>query len=163
MKNKILPTIFIFAAFTSTVAVAAAPPQSVHAICPAPNTLTKDPKTMLWSAPGGWKSYQSSFANKMGKFMGAQWDGVEVGQVVCLYQPADPYAFVVQLFYNKIVFEPTNPPWSKNLKGYRNCASHNLNDCAFMIRLKPKGNKNIYQQLDNYKKDNSQANQQQGF
>ena len=170
MKSHLLRIILICTAFIScnafadnTPTTSSTQPTGIQAICPAPDTLTKDSKTMLWSAPGGWKSYQTSFAMKIRSFLGAQWDGVAVGQVVCLYQPSDQFAFAIQLFYDKIVFEPKNKPWSNNLKGYRNCTSHHLKDCSFVIRVKPKEDADIYQSLQNYKKDPSTQNQQQGF
>src|SRR3989338_8834407 len=103
-------------------------------ICPPASALHKNPKTLMWSAKGGWKSYQKSLAEHIDGFVGAQWQGVAVGQVSCIYKPANSYAFQISLFFNTITLEPSGNLWTKNLGGYRNCVSANLADCPFILK-----------------------------
>lgn len=129
--------------------------------CPSVKAFSKNHKTLYWSAKGGWQGYQKSFATKLKRFLGAQWQGVAIGQITCLYQPSDKLTFPVEIDYNKITFEPRNKPWSKNQHGFRNCVSHNPKDCAFYVRPK-KAKTNPYAALTKYKATHHQQ-LQQGF
>ncbi len=74
--------------------------------CPEINKLQKDPNKMIWSAKHGWKSYLPSFASYLNKFLGAQWQGVNVGNITCLYQSDEKMTFPVSLEYNLLVYMP---------------------------------------------------------
>lgn len=125
--------------------------------CPDAHLLKKDPKALTWSAPGGWKSYEISFASNIKKFIGAQWNGARVGQITCVYQGLEASSFPVLLVFHTLTLEPNNGKWSKNLGGYRNCISTQQKDCPFQMQLKPKSG-NIYQEAEELKStpDNSQ-------
>ncbi len=107
--------------------------------CPQPSELVKDSKTMQWSAKGHldgtkYQSFDKSFTNTVDHFIGAQWVGVKVGQIICLYQPSNSNEFPVQLVFNTLTYAPTDKHWSKDLGGHQNCVSVNPEDCAFQLK-----------------------------
>ena len=119
--------------------------------CPALNQLVKNPKTAIWTAPGGWKAYEQSPFNKLTHFVGAQWVGIGVGQVSCLYRGDDPFVFPVFLVYNTLTFEPKDVHWSKSAKSnYRNCKSNKREDCLFSPVPKKKTD-DIYKEAEKLK------------
>lgn len=109
--------------------------------CPDTQTLTQDPKNKTWSAKGGWKSFNLSFATKADHFIGAQWVGVNVGKITCVYAPLEKMTFPITVQYMGLVFVPESGMWQKPQKkdqGYRNCISTKQNNCFFIPRLEPK-------------------------
>ena len=75
-------------------------------MCPQPSELKKDPKTNTWTTDSGWLSDSSSFSSSIVKFLGAQWKGVQLGQILCLYLGPNPNDFPVGLHKNLIVRTP---------------------------------------------------------
>lgn len=122
--------------------------------CPQIKHINKDPVTLTWNAAGGWKSFDQSFAVKLKTFLGAQWSGARVGQIICLYQGANPSTFPVQLVFHTLTYSPQGGEWSKNLGGYKNCKSPTRGvtqtDCPFKMRLKPKRS-NIIKEAESLK------------
>ncbi|ATN75315.1 T4SS-associated protein EirA [Coxiella burnetii] len=118
--------------------------------CPEISKLQKDPNKMTWSAKNGWKSYSSSFASHLNKFLGAQWQGVNVGNITCLYQSDEKMTFPVSLEYNLLVYMPAGGKWSKNLGGYMNCVSHDQKQCIFKPQIQAKTG-NLYQEVGRLK------------
>lgn len=102
------------------------------ATCPSTENIQKDQKTMTWRTSNGWRSYDKSFSKRITHFLGAQWQGVNVGNVVCLYQSDDDMTFPITLHFNALVEEPTDGAWSKNLGGYKNCKSDKQESCYFI-------------------------------
>jgi len=100
--------------------------------CPPLSALTQDPQTHSWSAEGGWKTYTSSFALNVQQFLGAQWQGNQVGTLFCLYQSSDKMTFPIKLQYNHLVEVPNGAHWGKDLGGYKNCVAPNPSDCPFV-------------------------------
>ncbi len=123
--------------------------------CPALNKITKDPSTSIWSDKSGWKSYSPSFAEHLTKFLGAQWQGVNVGTLSCLYSGDNNMTFPVILTYNQLTLAPVNGKWGKDVGGYANCFSSNQNDCLFKPRLHPTP-ENIYDTVSKLKNHSSQ-------
>jgi len=108
--------------------------------CPALNELTFDASTRIWSAPNGWKSYEQSFAKEIGQFLGAQWIGIEVGQVACIYAGKDEYTFPILLIHNKLIQTPKKGLWKKNANdGHYHCVTHQINQCPFYPLAQSKG------------------------
>lgn len=123
-------------------------------LCPKISELHKDPK-MIWMANGGWKSFSPSFSTQIGQFLGAQWQGVNVGTVSCIYKGTEQMAFPIVLQYNNLVFAPSGGKWGPNLGGYINCKSTARADCAFKPQVENKPG-NIYQQVDQLKQSGQQ-------
>lgn len=106
--------------------------------CPKINDLKKDPIKMVWFAKDGWLSYAASFATHIDKFLGAQWQGVNLGKITCLYASNQKMTFPIALEYNLLVYQPTGGNWTKNLGGYVNCKASNQDQCMFMPQIEPK-------------------------
>lgn|SRR3989344_3750473 len=120
--------------------------------CPPVSCLVKDSTNLTWSAPGGFKSYQKSFVQNVSVFLGVQWEGIRVGQIICTYQGVEKVTFPLAVVYNQLTFEPevasnasNIPTWSKNLGGYRNCKSSSINDCPFRVMVK-QSTQDVYQE-----------------
>lgn len=114
------------------------PPKTYTNYCPNPDQLVANPKKMTWSAKGGFRSFDQSFAVKLTKFLGAQWEGVNVGQIICLYHGPDPQTFPVQVLFDVLAITPTAGRWVAKKGHYSNCVSDNPQDCPFWVRIKPK-------------------------
>lgn len=124
--------------------------------CPPISTLRKNPIKMNWTAPGGWKSYDISFIEKVSKFLGAQWNGVNIGQITCVYSAAKKHVFPIKLIFHTLALEPSDGKWTKNLGGYRDCFSIKQKNCAFKVRTKPKP-KDIYKEAESLKSNNNSS------
>lgn len=137
--------------------------------CPTPNALKKnpDPNKLNWTADHGqFKSYAKSFVTTIKHFLGAQWQGANVGQITCLYAGESSDHFPIQLVYHTLALEPcqtstsnktdnaddagdtgnNHPAWTKNQGGYCNCKSDHVTSCQFLVQLEPK-QKDLINQL----------------
>lgn len=63
--------------------------------CPPPGSFSKNPKTLTWVGPQHWKSFNPSFAKKLTRFKRAQWQGTNVGVILCTYVTDNASAFPV--------------------------------------------------------------------
>ena len=100
--------------------------------CPALNQLTLDRSTRIWSASGGWKSYDASFTTQIGQFLGAQWIGIKIGQIACIYAGKNQYTFPILLVHNKLVKTPEGGVWKKNENDdHYHCVTHKISQCPF--------------------------------
>jgi|GEM_PF-2438816 hypothetical protein len=96
--------------------------------CPSVNELYK--QGMRWKTDSGWKGYQDSFATEISGFMGAQWKGVGIGRVICLYSPKDQNEFPIQLSTTQLVKRPVHAKWENEpKKDLLNCISNTSNSC----------------------------------
>ncbi len=140
---KIISKFFILLFFISTISsadnsVVFSSSKSAF-YCPELNQLTKNETTMTWSAPGGWKSYGQSFVEKVAEFRGAQWEGVNIGQIACVYTGENKLTFPIVLVFNKLTSAPVGGAWvsstpdskQKYASGYYNCPSKIISDCPF--------------------------------
>lgn len=133
---------------TATTTPAATPSNPTGVVlvthrCPPLSALSKDPQSRLWSAPGGWESTDPSFEDHLTTFKGAQWVGIRMGQIQCLYSSETPYSFPVLLTFNIFALEPHGGQWGKNLGGHLDCPSNNMQDCPFQV-LKKQGPQDPY-------------------
>lgn len=124
-----------------------------YTMCPSISELHQDPVKMIWFAHNGWKSFSPSFSKTIGSFLGAQWQGVNVGTISCVYRGTEQMSFPIILTYNNLVFAPTGGQWTKNLGGYTNCKSTERKDCIFKPKTQPRSG-NIYQQASELKGTN---------
>jgi hypothetical protein len=103
--------------------------------CPQDKNLVKD--GLWWSShDGAWKCYTQSFAKSIDAFIGAQWVGVKVGKIICLYRGKEGTDFPIALerVHVKEVLEPSGVGWSALVRGYKFCRSSNVADCPFYIK-----------------------------
>lgn len=151
--KKLIILFFTLGSLTSAAA-------SVVLTCPAPNQLKKDPATQVWYVGSNlknadFKSYDLSFAKNIVSFVGAQWQGQNVGTVNCVYEPGDKYTFSIILAFGHLVREPIQGAWGPNQGGYRNCTATvgkplTLADCSFVPMMKD-SQTDMYQQLEEMK------------
>lgn len=124
--------------------------------CPPSSALVK--KNMLWVAPYGWVSYDQSFIKDNPQFFGAEWVGIKVGKIICLYKDSKTIAFPVALQQKQAISVPmpSGGNWRQEKESYFSCFSSNVYDCLFKIKM-PEPNKNIYDDIDFFK-DKTNAN-----
>lgn len=119
--------------------------------CPPVESLVRNPEKQTWFAPGGWRTTSPSFLRTLDAFAGAQWVGVSVGEIICVYTKTTRNSFPVTLQRSKLVPAPkVNEFWSADKGGYSECKSSDIKNCPFLVQV-PKAPKNIYEQLDFYK------------
>ena len=128
-----------FSRRTSTVktVVETAPsaPQLPCNYCPAASNLQK--QQLIWQTRDQrWRSYTPSTASKVVSFIGAQWVGVKIGKVICLYQTDEEVAFPLALepTQNQPVPEPNGNGWSALIENRKLCKSANTADCPYQIQ-----------------------------
>lgn len=106
--------------------------------CPAVSDLSFNSKKRVWSAKPYFKSYNTSFSKTVTQFSGAQWSGAGVGQIFCVYKGENSMDFPIMLAFNTIAAEPekdtTKNTWTDNLKGHRNCITHDPDRCPFLVK-----------------------------
>lgn len=118
-------------------------------LCPAVTEL-KQNADLLWTAPDGWKSSSPSFLKTVKQFIGAQWFGVNLGEIVCIYIKGGKGDFPVHLHRPVLVASPTGGNWGQEKDGYKDCKSNDPQQCPFTIQ-KPYEIDNVYEQIDFFK------------
>ena len=106
--------------------------------CPDVKELYSD--KMQWKTDSGWKGYQKSFSKEISHFMGAQWKGVGIGQIYCIYQPDDPSEFPIQLTSKTLYSRPDTAYWENApRKDSINCISKQNDpcECQFSRYIEP--------------------------
>ena len=117
--------------------------------CPAVEDLYQN-NDMTWSAPGGWKGSNPSFMHSVQQFVGAQWIGVNVGDVLCLYAKAGRTDFPITLQKQIVTISPTGGSWSADQGGHKDCKSNDINHCGFEEQIQH-GTENLYEDINFYK------------
>lgn len=117
--------------------------------CPEVTKLMK--KDMFWGAPGGWKSYSQSFVDAIESFSGAQWVGVNVGKMLCVYRGKQSFEFPVVLQNDTLTPVPEGQKWIKQSGGYINCLSGDVLDCPFKFEETTTDINNVAKELDFFK------------
>jgi len=114
--------------------------------CPEKEKLVKT--GMIWTAEDKWRNHDESFAEKISTFLGAQWTGINLGTVICIYgdQAVVDFPVALEPIYVMLALEPQNGNWSVNIKGYRFCHSTNTQDCGFMVQ-QPKKQGPLYDDI----------------
>lgn len=106
--------------------------------CPSLNQIHKSTTNYWFSEDRLFRNYDTSAANKLVRFLGAQWSGAVLGNVSCVYLPENKDVFIVTLHFSKLAFHPTTGKWQDKIKGsISNCYSTDVNDCRFTTRPKP--------------------------
>lgn len=118
--------------------------------CPDINQLKLE-KDLYWVGPGDWKSYSESFVKEISYFAGAQWVGVNVGKIICLYKGKDHTMFPVAIERETLVTQPTGGKWGPDEGGYVNCRSQLIRDCVFQIETAAAPPKDLYKELESFK------------
>lgn len=153
-----LISLIIIAAFIgwSCFALAQTPatPSNVkltQSFCPAPDTLVK--KDLYWSAPGDWISYGESFDTKITQFTKAEWVGINVGKIICVYKGDKRLAFPIALEQKRhhLTPAPSGVNWGKELHGRKECyGNNNVANCPFNL-IQSTVPEDPYKELDFFK------------
>jgi hypothetical protein len=158
----------VFAAADTTIITPNQTGATKYYYCPSAAQLKLDPQKHVWSAVGGWKSYDVSFVQNVTQFIGAQWTGVNIGQLTCLYVGLPEGTFPIKLVSNHLFHFPyritikesnangviTSTPskWLHPASGYINCYSKSQLDCPLEpVVAKQQGN--FYDEALQLKKD----------
>lgn len=123
--------------------------QEANLYCPKQTELYK--KDQFWYGPNSWRDYSPSFADHVSNFAGAQWVGVNVGKIICLYKGLEVNDFPIALERDNLMKKPDGEHWKADPSGYQICKSDNISDCPFSPQ-EDKANQNIYDFLKDIKK-----------
>lgn len=122
----------------------------IKELCPPIESLQQQ-KNMTWTAPNGWKSTNPSFYRSLKQFTGAQWLGVNVGDIICLYTAGGKSDFPVSLKKPMIVLSPTGGNWTEDKGGYKDCKTDDITQCPFYVQSNEPKKTNLYEELEFYK------------
>lgn len=115
--------------------------------CPLEIELNKVGNT--WMSGKNWKDDNVSIVKQIGNFTGAQWVGVNIGSIICLYRGKNAFDFPIALrqIHSQQILEPKTSNWSAVVTNYKLCKSSNVKDCPFFV--KPEENvQNAYKEID---------------
>lgn len=115
--------------------------------CPNSEDLFK--QGVYWATKDGkWRNYTPSSADKIINFIGAQWAGIRIGKVICLYQTNEAVAFplAVEQVTSQGASEPSGLGWSSSSGNHRFCKSASIADCGFYYEV-PKDLGNLYDEI----------------
>lgn len=116
--------------------------------CPQPEMLIK--KDVKWTtADNKWENYTPSSATKVLNFIGAQWVGIKVGKIICLYQTDEAVSFPVALEQTRsqLVIEPRSAAWSGLISNRKFCKSASVADCSYFFAA-PANVSNVYKEIE---------------
>lgn len=120
----------------------------IKQFCPQTEDLIKQ-ETFCTTKDNRWKSYTPSTASKVQSFLGAQWAGIKIGKIICLYQTNEAVTFplAVEQVSSQSILEPSGGGWSALTKNHRFCKSTSVADCSFSPEP-PRDNSNIYKDIE---------------
>ena len=118
--------------------------------CPRQSELFK--KDQFWYGPNSWRDYSPSFASHINNFAGAQWVGVNIGKIICLYKGLEVNDFPIAVERDNLMKKPVGTNWKADVSGYQICKSDRVEDCPFFPET-AKSNENIYDFLKEMKKN----------
>ena len=116
--------------------------------CPQPEDLIK--QNDFWvSKDNRWKSYTPSSSTRVINFTGAQWAGVKIGKIICLYQANEAVAFPLALEQesSQPIIEPSGGGWSSLTGNRKFCKSASVADCSYFPEPQ-RDNSNIYKDIE---------------
>ena len=123
-------------------------PKGPIQFCPLPDAMVK--KDGKWLTKNGkWRSYTPSTATKVSGFLGAQWVGIKVGKIICLYKTNETVEFPLALEqkHSDSILEPSNYGWSALANNRKFCKSANVADCAYFAQPQ-QDITNIYKEIE---------------
>lgn len=115
--------------------------------CPGPHVLVKQDLKWL-SQDGRWETYTPSSATEILNFIGAQWLGIKVGKIICLYQTNEEVSFPLALEQTRYqaILEPQGAGWSSLINSHKLCKSASTADCPYYVEP-PRDVSNIYDEI----------------
>ncbi|MBN2689689.1 MAG: T4SS-associated protein EirA [Gammaproteobacteria bacterium] len=138
---------FLIVSFASFAVLAENNTQSVKIFCPSASSLERH--ALAWRVGDKWISGDNSFVQTIARFIGAQWVGVNVGQIICIYQGSQQQMFPVALrpVHAVLISKPTGSNWHTTHFGYMQCASGQVEDCPFYQQIEKK-NTDLYKDIE---------------
>lgn len=124
--------------------VAQAPEKASY--CPIAAELYQEKH--IWKAPGGWRSFSTSFTPVAAGFMGAQWKGSNIGTIFCVYSGGDG-DFPITIQRGNLTKKPLSghENWTPK-DGYMDCQGTEVTNCPYILRKVKKQTMNqIYQSI----------------
>lgn len=116
--------------------------------CPPIESLRQN-KDNTWSASQGWNSKTPTFVKSVNQFIGAQWVGINVGEVICVYGKSGRNEFPITLQRPYLVESPTGSHWVE-AEGHKDCKTTDVYQCPFNVRTTVRS-KSIYEDLNFHK------------
>lgn len=156
--NQLLPKISLLLILISSVGPSIATANGTASLtryCPAIKDIYKSDSNHWGTSGGNFRSFETSLAKKLDQFIGAQWQGANLGYVTCVYKPDNPNLFYVTLMYNELTYQPVtkNTSWVQSKKGgWLNCNATDQSNCPFTIRPKQK-TQDIYKEAEQLKEE----------
>lgn len=142
----------------SGIVVADSKPQQEIYYCPKVTDLVKSTSNHWGTPDGNFRNFDTSLATGLKRFVGAQWQGANLGYVTCVYQPNNPNLFYITVLFNKLTYQPSTSKksnWTKSQKGpWYNCMSNDTKDCPFKIRPATKQG-DLYQEAEQLKQESN--------
>ena len=92
-------------------------PLAGASVCPKISDLKYNSNNSTWTTDDDWKSTANSFTTEITTFIGAQWKGVQMGHLLCIYQGPRKNEFPVSMHKNIIVQSPNSLLDNLNPKG----------------------------------------------
>lgn len=114
--------------------------------CPKAYTLEKHDLT--WSADAGkvhWQATDDSLSEEAASFVGAQWDGIEVGAISCVYQDAEAESFPVVLKNDRVFTKPNHANWKAEADGTYTCHNEDPEECPLYPQIETQAELNIHE------------------
>jgi len=104
--------------------------EDFSAYCPRPGELIKT-EDATWVTKNDWRSFNPSFIDKVTIFLGAQWQGEKIGQLLCRYSNQSSINFPVTLQAPFLSKEPKGRGWKKDFVNFNtfNCYALRIEDC----------------------------------
>ncbi|MCB1827118.1 MAG: T4SS-associated protein EirA, partial [Coxiellaceae bacterium] len=115
-------------------------------VCPSIFDLSKN--GLFWGAPNGWRSYSQSFVNEIVAFVEAQWHGVNVGKMMCVYIGKDKRSFPVVLQNDMLTDMPSGYGWGTYDEGVIRCKNSSQENCPFFHKVSNVDIEKAYDSLD---------------
>ena len=150
MLRAILAIILLWV-FVNAAVASSQPQQDNYVIQECPLIKYLHRKGLIWRGPDDWKSYDESFVIKIDHFVGAQWAGVNVGKIICVYKGARHGVFPVTIERQLLVPAPSGGKWGKDQGGFINCSSTLRKDCTFRVKVE-RPLEDLYKVLESFKK-----------
>lgn len=121
--------------------------------CPQSMELNRDSQQHWWSTKAThdphsqdsnamvnhkWYSTSPSLAEKLGKFVGAQYSGTAEGHIICLYlsdSSTHMQSFPVSVHFEGLVVAPKQGEWKQDPThgGIKNCVSSDPLQCPYLM------------------------------
>ena len=101
-----------------------------NGFCPQPHELIKATDS-TWTTKSNWRSFNPSFVEELTVFIGAQWQGEKIGQLLCRYSNQSNVNFPVTIQAPFLSKTPAGNGWKNDYVNFntKNCYAVKVEDC----------------------------------